>query len=298
MIPPKSRERSVELQDVMLRDGLQNEDRVLPTARKIELVERLAASGLRRIEVSSFVSPRAMSQLADADAVFKGMARRPGGIHAALVPNLRGMERAIDGGADEANLVMSASQSHNRANLRMSREASLRAIREAAALATTAGMRVAAILTWCRRLQDDADIHSISLCDTSGMAYPALVKEVVGSVRDVCRGNTLALHFHNTQGLGLANVFAELESGVVRYDGALAGIGGCPYAPGATGNICTAELVHALEVSGYPTGVDLDALINTARDLEKPLGPATPGQVMKAGRRLSGPIAANHGPAG
>jgi hydroxymethylglutaryl-CoA lyase len=315
LIPPKAHERSVELQDVMLRDGLQNEDRALPTERKIELVERLAASGLRRIEVSSFVSPRAVPQLADADAVFKGMVRRPGVIYAALVPNLRGMERAIDARADEANLVVSASESHNRANLRMSREASLQAICEAAALATTAGMRVAAslscsfgcpfegevpvaaILTWCRRLQDDAGIQSISLCDTSGMAYPALVKKVVGSVRAACRGIALALHFHNTRGLGLANVFAGLESGVIRYDGALAGIGGCPYAPGATGNICTADLVHALEVSGYPTGVDLDGLIATARDLEKLLGHATPGQVMKAGRRLSGPIAAHLDPA-
>jgi len=138
LIPPKARERSVELQDVMLRDGLQNEDRVLPTERKIELVERLAASGFRRIEVSSFVSPRAVPQLADADAVFQGMVRRPGVTYAALVPNLRGMERAVAARADEANLVISASESHNRANLRMSREASLRAIREAAALATTA----------------------------------------------------------------------------------------------------------------------------------------------------------------
>ena len=316
MIPPKARERSVELQDVMLRDGLQNEDRVLSTERKIELVERLAASGLRRIEVSAFVSPRAVPQLADADAVFQGMVRRPGVIYAALVPNLRGMERAVAARADEANLVISASESHNRANLRMSREASLQAIREAAALAGAAGMRVAAslscsfgcpfegevpgaeILTWCRRLQDDAGIPSISLCDTSGMAYPALVKEVVGSVQDACRGITLALHFHNTRGLGLANVFAGLESGVIRFDGALAGIGGCPYAPGATGNICTADLVHALEVSGFPTGVDLDALIITGKALENFLGHATPGQVMKAGRRLSGPIAPHHAPAG
>jgi hydroxymethylglutaryl-CoA lyase len=209
---------------------------------------------------------------------------------------------------------MSASESHNRANLRMSCDASFHAIKEAASLAATAGLRVTAslscsfgcpfegempaatILMWCRRLQEEAGIRSLSLCDTTGMAYPALVQELVGLIRRSSPEANLTLHFHNTRGLGLANVFAGLDAGVIHFDAALAGIGGCPYAPGATGNICTEDLIHALEVSGYRCGVNLDALIEMAGDLEKLLGHTTPGQVMKAGRRLRGHLAEKHGP--
>lgn len=310
------RGREIHVQEVALRDGLQSEAGFVPTGKKIELVDQLTASGLKKIEVSAFVSPRAVPQLADAEAVFGGIIRRPGVIYAALVPNVRGMERAIAARADEANLVMSASESHNRANLRRAGDASFHAIREAAALAAPAGMRVTAslscsfgcpfegevpaatILMWCRRLHEEAGIHSISLCDTTGMAYPALVQDLVGRVRQSSPQVTLALHFHNTRGLGLANVFAGLDAGVVRFDAALAGIGGCPFAPGATGNLCTEDLVHALEISGYTSGIDLDALIKTAGDLEKLLGHTTPGQVMKAGRRLRGPLADQSGPVG
>jgi hydroxymethylglutaryl-CoA lyase len=302
----------VHVQEVALRDGLQSQATLVPTEKKIELIDRLSASGLRKIEVSSFVSPRAIPQLADAEAVFHGITRRPGVIYAALAPNVRGMERAISARADEVNLVMSASESHNRANLRSSSEASFHAIKEAAALAATAGMRIAAslscsfgcplegeiqataILKWCQRLHEETGIHSISLCDTTGMAYPALVQHLVGLVRKSCPAVSIALHFHNTRGLGVANVFAGLEAGVINFDAALAGIGGCPYAPGATGNICTEDLIHALELSDYRCGVDLDVLIEAARHLEHLLGQTTPGQVMKAGRRLQGHPAAKH----
>lgn len=306
--------REIHVQEVALRDGLQSEAGFVPTENKIALADRLAASGLRKIEVSSFVSPRTVPQLADAEAVFRGITRRPGVIYAALVPNVRGMERAIAARADEVNLVMSASESHNHANLRMSGDASFQAIKEAAVLAATAGMQVAAslscsfgcpfegeipaatILMWCRRLQEEAGIHSISLCDTTGMAYPALVHDLVGLVRQSYPAANLALHFHNTRGLGLTNVFAGLDAGVTHFDAALAGIGGCPCAPGATGNICTEDLIHALEISGYRCGVDLDALTEMARDLEKLLGHTTPGQVLKAGQRLRRHRADEHGP--
>ena len=306
--------REIHVQEMALRDGLQSEAGFMSTENKIALADRLTASGIKKIEVSSFVSPRAVPQLADAEAVFRGITRRPGVIYAALVPNVRGMERAIAARADEVNLVMSASESHNRANLRRSGDASFQAIKEAAALAAPAGIRVAASLScsfgcpfegempaatiqlWCRRLQEEAGIRSISLCDTTGMAYPALVHDLVGSIRSSAPEANLTLHFHNTRGLGLANVFAGLDAGVINFDAALAGIGGCPYAPGATGNICTEDLIHALEVSGYRCGVNLDALIETARDLEKLLGHTTPGQVMKAGRRRRGPLAEKHGP--
>lgn len=306
--------REIHVQEVALRDGLQSEAGFVSTENKIALADRLAASGLRKIEVSSFVSPRTVPQLADAEAVFRGITRRPGVIYAALVPNVRGMERAIAARADEVNLVMSASESHNHANLRMSGDASFQAIKEAAVLAATAGMQVAAslscsfgcpfegeipaatILMWCRRLQEEAGIHSISLCDTTGMAYPALVHDLVGLVRQSYPAANLALHFHNTRGLGLTNVFAGLDAGVTHFDAALAGIGGCPCAPGATGNICTEDLIHALEISGYRCGVDLDALTEMARDLEKLLGHTTPGQVLKASQRLRRHRADEHGP--
>jgi hydroxymethylglutaryl-CoA lyase len=187
--------RLIHVQEVALRDGLQSEAGFVPTEEKIKCVDRLAASGLRKIEVSSFVSPRAVPQLADAEAVFQGITRLPGVIYAALVPNVRGMERAIAARADEVNLVMSASESHNRANLRMSCDASFHAIKEAASLAATAGLRVTAslscsfgcpfegempaatILMWCRRVQEEAGIRSLSLCDTTGMDYPAPVQD-------------------------------------------------------------------------------------------------------------------------
>ncbi len=298
-------EKHIHVQEVALRDGLQSEAGFVPTEKKIELVDRLSATGLKKIEVSSFVSPRAVPQLADAEMVFQGITHFPGVIYAALVPNVRGMERAIVARADEVNLVMSASERHNRANLRMSCETSFQVIKEAAALAATAKLRVttslscsfgcpfdgeipaAAVTLWCRRLVEEAGIRSISLCDTTGMAYPALVQNLVGQVRQSCPEASLALHFHNTRGLGLANVFAGLDAGVIQFDAALAGIGGCPYAPGATGNICSEDLIHALELSGYRCGIDLDALIGTAKCLEQLLGHATPGQVMKAGRRLA-----------
>ena len=180
--------REIHVQEVALRDGLQSEAGFMSTEDKIALVDRLVASGIKRIEVSSFVSPRAVPQLADAEAVFQGITRRPGVTYAALVANVRGMERAIAARADEVNLVMSASESHNRANLRMSGDASFHAIKEAAALAAKEGMRVAAslscsfgcpfegeipaatILRWCRQLQEEAGIDSISICDTTGMA--------------------------------------------------------------------------------------------------------------------------------
>mgnify|MGYP006210414187 CR=1 FL=1 len=165
----------------------------------------------------------------------------------------------------------------NRAMLRFAREQGIRAqitISAAFGCPFEGEIPAATILRWCRRLQDEAGIHSINLCDTTGMAYPALVHELVGLVRRSYPAANLALHFHNTRGLGLANVFAGLDAGVIHFDAALAGIGGCPYAPGATGNICTEDLIHALEVSGYRCGVDLDALIAETVATVKPAAAA------------------------
>jgi hydroxymethylglutaryl-CoA lyase len=296
--------RRIYIQEVGLRDGLQAECRFVPTSDKIALADLLSATGLAKIEASSFVSPRAVPVLADAPEVFQGIVRRPGVVYSALVPNLRGAERAIAAGVDEMNLVMSASESHNLSNLRMTREQSFAGLRDVAALAQRHGVRVnvslscsfgcpmegevaqQTVLDWCARFVDELKVQGITLCDTTGMAYPSQVLELTREMRERWSGLELTLHFHNTRGMGLANVLAAIEAGADRFDASLGGIGGCPYAPGATGNVCTEEIVHALELMGYDPGVDLGLLLVAAHKLEDLVGHAVPSQIVKAGRRL------------
>jgi hydroxymethylglutaryl-CoA lyase len=296
--------RRIHIQEVGLRDGLQAETRFVPTSSKIALADALSNAGLAKIEASSFVSPKAVPVLADAVEVFAGIARHPGVVYSALVPNLRGAERAVAAGVMEMNLVMSASESHNLANLRMTRAQSFAGLVEVAALARRHGVRVnvslscsfgcpmegevaqATVLDWCARFVGELQVQGITLCDTTGMAYPTQVCELAGEVRRRWPDTELTLHFHNTRGMGLANVLAGIEAGADRFDASLGGIGGCPYAPGATGNVCTEEIVHALELMGYDTGVDLGQLLMAAHELETLLGHEVPSQIVKAGRRL------------
>ncbi|WP_075794352.1 hydroxymethylglutaryl-CoA lyase [Massilia putida] len=296
--------RRIHIQEVGLRDGLQAECRFVPTADKIALADVLSGAGLAKIEVSSFVSPKAVPVLADAAEVFAGIARRPGVVYSALVPNVRGAERAVAAGVDEMNLVMSASESHNLSNLRMTREQSFAGLAEVAALARRHGIAVnvslscsfgcpmegdvaqQAVLDWCARFVDELGVHGITLCDTTGMAYPTQVRALTEEVRARWPGIELTLHFHNTRGMGLANVLAAIDAGADRFDASLGGIGGCPYAPGATGNVCTEEVVHALALMGYDTGVDLAVLLDAARRLQDLVGHEVPSQIVKAGRRL------------
>jgi len=296
--------RRVHIQEVGLRDGLQAETRFVPTTDKIALADALSGAGLAKIEVSAFVSPKAVPVLADAVDVFGGITRTPGVIYSALVPNLRGAERAIAAGVMEMNLVMSASESHNLSNLRMTRAQSFAGLMDVAALARQQGVRVNVslscafgcpmegdvatdvVLDWCARFVDELQVAGITLCDTTGMAYPSQVLELARRVRARWPGLELTLHFHNTRGMGLANVLAGIEAGVDRFDASLGGIGGCPYAPGATGNVCTEEIVHALALMGYDTGVDLALLLQSARALEDLLGHPVPSQLVRAGRRL------------
>jgi hydroxymethylglutaryl-CoA lyase len=202
------------------------------------------------------------------------------------------------------NLVMSASESHNLSNLRMTRAQSFAGLMEVAALARRHGVRVnvslscsfgcpmegdvaqSVVLDWCARFVDELQVQGITLCDTTGMAYPTQVGELTQQVRERWPHTELTLHFHNTRGMGLANVLAGIAAGADRFDASLGGIGGCPYAPGATGNVCTEEIVHALELMGYDTGVDLGQLLMAAQDLENLLGHEVPSQIVKAGRRL------------
>jgi hydroxymethylglutaryl-CoA lyase len=296
--------RRIHIQEVGLRDGLQAESRFVPTEDKIALADLLSGAGLAKIEASSFVSPKAVPVLADAAEVFTGIARRPGVVYSALVPNLRGAERAIGVGVGEMNLVMSASESHNLSNLRMTREQSFAGLKEVAALAQRHGTAVnvslscsfgcpmegdvaqQAVLDWCGRYVEELKVQGITLCDTTGMAYPGQVHELTQAVRARWPHIELTLHFHNTRGMGLANVLAAIDAGADRFDASLGGIGGCPYAPGATGNVCTEEVVHALELMGYDTGVDLDLLLQAARRLQDLVGHEVPSQIVKAGRRL------------
>ncbi|BDI06575.1 hydroxymethylglutaryl-CoA lyase [Sphaerotilus microaerophilus] len=296
--------RRVHLQEVGTRDGLQVEERFVPTADKIDLVNRLSAAGLAKIEVTSFVSPKAIPQLRDAEIVLREIERRPGTVYTALVPNARGAERAIESRADELNLVMSASESHNLANLRMTRAQSFAALAQTAALARAAGVRVnvslscsfgcpmegdvpeATVLGWCERFITELRADGVTLCDTTGMAWPTQVAALTAAFRARWPGSELTLHFHNTRGMGLANVLAGIDAGADRFDASFGGIGGCPYAPGATGNVCTEEIAHALALMGYDTGVDLALLLDAARCLPALIGHDIPSQLVKAGRRL------------
>lgn len=304
MSPWNGASRRIHIQEVGLRDGLQAESRFVPTQDKIALADMLSGAGLTKLEVSSFVSPKAVPVLADAADVFAGIARRSDVVYSALVPNLRGAERAIGAGVGEMNLVMSASESHNLSNLRMTREQSFTGLTEVAALAQSHDIPVnvslscsfgcpiegdvtqQTVLDWCARYVDTLKVQGITLCDTTGMAYPNQVHALTRAVKARWPAQELTLHFHNTRGMGLANILAAIDAGADRFDTSLGGVGGCPYAPGATGNVCTEEVVHALELMGFETGVDLTLLLQAARRLQELVGHEVPSQIVKAGRRL------------
>lgn len=291
----------VFINEVAVRDGFQSEPQFIPTEQKVQLIDRLSDTGLARIEVTSFVSPKAIRNLRDAREVMLGIRRRPGVVYAALVPNERGCERALDCDVDEINLVMSAGETHNLANMRMTHEASLTQFRGVMDLIRGTRMRVngcVATAFGCPFEGDqpvkkmmaivaqylDMGMHGITLADTTGMASPrqvgSLCRAFIATYPDVA----LTVHFHNTRGMGLANVMAALDAGVDSFDASLGGIGGCPFAPGATGNICTEDLVHMLASCGIETGVDLDGVLSIARDLPSIVGHDVPGQIIRAGK--------------
>ena len=292
------------MQEVGMRDGLQVEPVFVPTADKIALVDALSATGMAKIEVTSFTSPKAIPALADGEIVLREIARVPGVVYSALVPNVRGAERAIDARTDEMNLVMSASETHNLANLRMTRAQSAAALSQVSAIARDAGVAVnvslscgfgcpmegdvavTTVLAWCERFIDEFGAGGVTLCDTTGMAYPGQVAALTAAFRRRWPDTELTLHFHNTRGMGLANVLAGIDAGADRFDASLGGIGGCPYAPGATGNVCSEEIVHALALMGYDTGIDQDLLLHASRRLPALIGHDIPSQIVKAGKRL------------
>ena len=291
----------ISLREVGPRDGLQNEDPV-PTTAKIALIDRLGRTGVGRIEAVSFVRADAIPQMADADEVWAGVTRVPSVRYSALAPNLRGARRALDAGFTEVEVVVSASDTHNRKNVNRGTAESLDEIAVIVAEAHERGATCQVIVStaWgCpyegdvpvervigvagRALADGAD--SVSFGDTTGMATPRRVRDLVGGFRSRHAGVPLNLHFHNTRGTGLANVYAALELGVDDFDATVGGIGGCPYAPGATGNIAPEELVHMVEDMGVATGVDLDAMLDAAAEAERIVGRELPSQVLRVGPR-------------
>lgn len=289
------------VQEVAPRDGLQIEPKWVDTADKIALIDQLSLAGFSRIEAGSFVSPKAIPALRDGDEVFRGIQRAPGIIYVALIPNLKGAQRALDAGADELNLVMSASQTHNLANMRMRCEQSLAGFADIVGLArgtsvslngtvaTTFGCPFEGVIDEDRvvRLVDaylELGMQGITLADTTGMANPRQVHHLVQRVLGRVSPAQLTLHFHNTRGLGLSNVLAAYETGARRFDASLGGLGGCPFAPGASGNICTEDLVNMCDEMGIGTGIDLPHLLQMSRRLPALLGHEMPGQVAKAGR--------------
>jgi len=290
----------VYVHEVAPRDGFQIEPTFIPTEAKIGLINQLSQTGLPVIEATSFTSPKAIPALRDAEDVMRGITRAPGVTYTALVPNMRGAERAVAARVDEINLVMSVSETHNLTNLRMTREQSCAQLCEViralagrvainASLSTCFGCPMEGavpeeeVWRWAGRLLETG-ASGVSLCDTTGMAQPRQVGRVVVEYGRRFPGTKLTLHLHNTRGLGLANVLAALDAGADRFDASLGGLGGCPYAPGATGNVCTEDLVHMLEAMGCATDIDLGALLECARMLPGVVGHEVPGQVAKAGR--------------
>jgi hydroxymethylglutaryl-CoA lyase len=292
---------SISLREVGPRDGLQNEAPV-PTEAKVVLIDALSGTGVSRIEVVSFVSPKAIPQMADADEVWSSIRRNPDVRYSALVPNLRGARRALDAGFREIEVVVSASDTHNRKNVNRSTEQSLDEIAEMLGVAHDVGATCQVIVStaWgCpyegdvpvsrvvavadRAVRDGAD--GVSFGDTTGMATPSRVTRLIGEFRSVRPDTPVNVHFHNTRGTGLANVLAALQLGVADFDASVGGLGGCPYAPGASGNIATEELVHMVEDMGVATGVDLEAMIEAAREAERLVGRELPSQVLRAGPR-------------
>ena len=302
----------VFINEVAPRDGFQIERDFVPTADKIALIDDLSPLGFAKIETTSFTSPRAIPNLADAGEVMAGIRRQPGVDYVALIPNEKGVERALACGTDELNFVMSASDSHGRANLRMTADQSLERFARMADLSDGSGaflnasistafgcpfegeVRPERVLEIVARLAA-IGIQGISLCDTTGMANPRQVAALCEAVLSRQPKLSLTVHLHNTRGMGLANALAAHQVGVMRFDAALGGLGGCPFAPGATGNVCTEDLVHMFEQMGVDTGVDLDGLLKVAEGLPAIVGHDVPGQVVKAGtsqRRYAMPEAA------
>jgi isopropylmalate/homocitrate/citramalate synthase len=286
------------------RDGLQNERMLVPTADKIAFVNRLSAAGLPVIEVSAFVSPRWVPQMADAAEVFAGITRRAGARYTALVPNLAGLERASAAGVGEVAVFAASSETFSRRNINQGIEESLETYRTVCARAASIGIRVRAYLSTAFGCPFEGDVppervgaiasallemgaFEVAVSDTIGIAHPGQVPRVVAAVARVSPLDRIALHFHDTRGTALANVLSALDLGISTFDASAGGLGGCPYAPGATGNLATEDLVYMLSGLGIDTGVNLDALLEASAFIEPRVGHLLPSRYYRANRPSS-----------
>ena len=290
---------AVRIVEVGARDGLQNEKTIVPAATKIELIDRLSATGLRTIEATSFVSPKWVPQLADAAEVFTGITRRDGVAYPVLVPNLQGYERAREVGAREVAIFTAASEAFNRKNINASIDESIERFMPVLERAAADGVRVrgyvstvlgcpyqgdvavADVVRVARRLHD-LGCYEVSLGDTIGIGTPLKAREMLRAVAGEVPIGALAVHFHDTRGQALANILACLEEGVAVVDSSVSGTGGCPYAKGATGNVASEDVVYMLEGMGIATGIDLPALVATGVWLSEQLGRTTSSRVARA----------------
>ncbi|GMU68750.1 MAG: hydroxymethylglutaryl-CoA lyase [Steroidobacteraceae bacterium] len=293
--------RSVEIVEVGPRDGLQLEPGVMPTATKIEFIKRLVDAGLRRIEVASFVNPKKVPQMADAEQVLAGLEKRADVHYIGLVLNRRGFDRALAAGCNEIGMAVVASDTFNRRNQGVGTDESIDAWLDIAEAARAAGLRAQVTVSAAFGCPFEGEVpvervvdvarrcaaarpFEIALADTIGVGVPAQVTELVGAVRAVLpSGTRLRAHFHNTRNTGLANAYAAVQAGVGVLDASTGGIGGCPFAPAATGNVPTEDLVYMLQRGGVDTGIDLDALLATGKWLQESLGRTVPGMLLKAG---------------
>ena len=292
--------RFVEIVEVGPRDGLQGEPVFLATATKVEFIGRAIDAGLKRIEVASFVNPSKVPQMADAEAVLGALPPPRGLVYVGLVLNRRGFERAALAGCNEIGMAVMASDTFNRRNQGVSTEDSIAAWLGIAAAARAAGIRAQVTISTAFGCPFEGEIPvsrvlelvyrvaaaqpcEIALADTIGVGVPAQVEELVGRVSEAVPGIRLRCHFHNTRNTGLANAYAAVQSGVAALDASLGGIGGCPFAPAATGNIPTEDLVYMLHRCGYETGVSLDGAIAASSWLQQQLGRPVPGMLVKAG---------------
>lgn len=289
----------VRIVEVGLRDGLQNESVILPTEVKREIAEGLIAAGVKEIEATSFVHPRWVPQLADAEELANSLPRAEGVRYRALVPNRKGLGRALETPIDEYAVFMSSSETHNRKNINKGIEETFSVLEETVRLARQRGKRVrgyvstvfgcpyegevsvAQVAKVCERLFE-MGVYEVSLGDTIGVAHPRQVKEVLRDLLKLFPADRLAGHFHDTRGTALVNAYVALEMGITTLDSSFGGLGGCPYAPGAAGNVATEDLVYMLEGMGVSTGINLEALCRVSASIQERIGRRLPSKVLQS----------------
>jgi hydroxymethylglutaryl-CoA lyase len=295
----------VSIYEVSARDGLQNERATVPLRGKVRLIEALAAAGLTRIEITSFVSPKWIPQLADADELVETMEehhKHPGVTYSALVPNAKGLERAKRGKIEEIAVFLSASETHNKKNINKTIAQTMAAFEETIPPAREAGMRVRAYVStvWGCPYEGDVDpkralaiakklvdmgCYQVSISDTIGVGTPRQTQKIVQMMLAEIPSEKIAMHMHDTRGTALSNVLVGLELGVRTFDASIGGMGGCPYAPGAAGNVATEDLVYMLHGMGISTGTDLELLVEAGKAAESIVGRKLPGKVHQSGIR-------------